>query len=324
MPSATSYNTVGNREDILDLVETVDPEKTPMFSSLAKTRSPKALFLEWQTDVLDNPTFAGVVDGTDVSAFDNKAANRVRIGNRVQTFRRPYQVSRLQEMVETAGVPSEFGRSKAKAITELKIDIESALGSDTEVQTGSGAQPDLLRGLGKWINSSNANIDASIRTPSASEGTTSTLTEATYNTVVQSTYEESGMSQNFRQFSGPTLQNKITNFARAEGSTTATPLQVVSDSKSKELVFSITRYVSDFGTIDVIPDLFLARTEGAALATGGKQRGYLINPSMVSVSLMENPTTYELEDQGGGKRGFAEAVLTLCVKNPKGLGKFSG
>jgi len=324
MPSATSYNTVGNREDILDIVATVDPEATPMFSSLAKTRSPKALNLEWQADVLDNPTFAGVVDGTDVSTFDNKASGRVRLGNRVQTFRRPYQVTRLQEMVETAGVPSEYGRSKGKAITELKIDIESALGSDNESQIGSGAQPDLLRGLGKWIDSSNANIDSSIRTPSGSEGTTSTLTEALYNTAIQSTYEASGKTASFRQFSGPDLQNKITNFARFEGASRTSALQVVTDSTTKELVFSITRYVSDFGTIDVIPDLFLARTEGAALATAGKQRGYLINSDMVSVSLMENPNTFELEDQGAGRRGFAEAVLTLCVKNPKALGKFSG
>lgn len=324
MASATSYNTTGKREDILDIVTTVDPEQTPMFSSLAKTGSPKALNLEWQTDVVDAPTFAGVVDGTDVSTFDNKAAGRILLNNRVQTFRRPYQVSRLQEAVETAGVPSEFARSKSKSITELKIDIESALGSDTELQVGSGAQPDLLRGLGKWVDSTNTNIDSSVRTPSASEGTTSTLTEASFNAVIQSTYEQSGSAASFRQFSGPTLQNSITNFARAEGTTTSTPLQVVTQASSKELTFSITRYVSDFGTVDVIPDLFLARTEGADLVTAGKQRGYLINPSMVSVGLMENPTTFELEDQGAGRRGFAEAVLTLCVKNPKALGKFSG
>ena len=324
MASATSYNTVGKREDILDLVTTVDPESTPMFSSLAKTGSPKALNLEWQTDVIAAPTFAGVIDGTDVSTFDNKAAGRVLLNNRVQTFRRPYQVSRLQEAVETAGVPSEFARSKAKSIQELKIDIESAMGSSTELQVGSGAQPDLMRGLGKWIDSTNTNIDSSVRTPSDSEGTTSTLTEATYNAVVQSTYEQSGSAATFRQFSGPTLQNKITNFARAEGTTTSTPLQVVTQATSKELVFSITRYVSDFGTIDVIPDLFLGRTEGAELATAGKQAGFLINPAMVSVALMENPTTFELEDQGAGRRGFAEAVVTLCVKNPKALGKFAG
>jgi len=39
---------------------------------------------------------------------------------------------------------------------------------------------------------------------------------------------------------------------------------------------------------------------------------------------MENPTTFELEDQGAGRRGFCEAVIGLCVKNPKALGKFSG
>jgi len=322
MPSATSFDTVGNREDILDIIATVDPEVTPMFSSLPKLRGPKALNLEWQADELTLPTFPGIADGTDQAVFDDKAKDRVRIGNRIQIIRRSYGVSQLQEMVETAGAPSEFARSKSKAMTELNTDIESALGSDNEEQIGSGTQGDKLRGFGKWIDDTNTNIPAGIRTPTASIGTTSTLTEATLNAVIQSTYEQSGKTQAFRLFSGPTLQNKITNFARAEGTTTATPLQVITDSTTKTLIFSITMYVSDFGTIQVIPDLFLGRTDGGDITPTVRERGYLINPEMVNVSMMENPTSFELENQGGGRRGFAELIGTLCVKNPKGLGKF--
>jgi hypothetical protein len=35
---------------------------------------------------------------------------------------------------------------------------------------------------------------------------------------------------------------------------------------------------------------------------------------------MEN---MELPDQGAGRRGLIKSVVTLMVKNPKGLGKFN-
>ncbi len=323
MPAATSFDTVGNREDILDIISTVDPEVTPMFSSLPKLRGPKALLLEWQADELTLPSgFDGIPDGTDQSVFDDKAKDRVRIGNRIQIIRRSYGVSQLQEMVETAGAPSEFARSKSKAMTELNTDIESVLGSDKEQAIGSGTVGDQMRGFGAWINDTNVNIPEGIRTPTASIGTTSSLVESSFNSVIQSTYEQSGKTQSFRLFAGPTLQNKITNFTRAEGSSTATPLQVVTDSTTKKLVFSITMYDSDFGTIMIIPDLFLGRVNNGDITTQVRERGYLLNPEMVNISMMENPTSFELENQGGGRRGFAELIGTLCVKNPKGLGKF--
>ena len=38
----------------------------------------------------------------------------------------------------------------------------------------------------------------------------------------------------------------------------------------------------------------------------------------------EDEQADELEDQGGGRRGFVSTALLLVCKNPKGLGKFAG
>jgi hypothetical protein len=43
---------------------------------------------------------------------------------------------------------------------------------------------------------------------------------------------------------------------------------------------------------------------------------------LVSIGYLEPPFNKELEDSGAGRRGYCEAIVTLIVKNPKGLGRF--
>ncbi len=323
MAQTTSFDAVGNREDLTGFLTTVSPEETPMLSGLPKVRAPRATFMEWQTDDNEIVSFNGVNEGSDQTTHEDKAENRLRIGNRIQEFRRAYRVSNIQEMVMTAGVSSELARAKAKSIIELKRDCESAFGADQELQAGTEALPHLLRGLGKWIDSGNTNIDASIRTPAASIGTTSSLVESGFNDVLQNVYETAGVIQNMRLYAGSSLQRKISDFTRAEGTTTPTPFQVNSMQTDREIVFSVQFYRGDYANVQVISDLFLGRTSDTAFGTTAKERGYLITPEMVQVGILEAPNIFEQSDEGGGERGFARAIKTIVVRNPHGLGKFA-
>lgn len=324
MPLATSYKpSVGIREDLTDFLTTVSPEETPMLSGLPKVRGQDNPLLEWQTDDNETINFEGVVEGEDQKSFADKSRNRVRLGNRYQELRRPYMVSNFHQNNDVvAGVPDELARSKSKSMIELKRDCESLLGSDQELQAGSGSNPSLLRGMGKWIDAGNNNIDASIRTPGASIATTNGLTETTFNNVLQNTYEQSGIVSNYRLYANTNLQRNITEFTRAEGTTTATPFQVNSDQGSKEIIFSVQFYRGDFANVQVISDLFLGRSSDVTLDTTAKDRGYLITPEAVQISISEAPHIFENTDEGGGPRGFAKVVKTLVVRNPKHLGKF--
>ena len=115
MPKAASYNTVGQREDLSDVLTILEPESTP-FVSMANKATASGTFFEVQVDDLSTANFDGVNEGEDVTAFDNKAANRARIGNYIQKFRRTYAVSDIAELVDTAGVANEFAASEAKAV----------------------------------------------------------------------------------------------------------------------------------------------------------------------------------------------------------------
>ena len=133
MAKSTSYNTSGNREDLTDIISVLEPDSTRFVSSLKKGKA-TGTFFEYQVDKLNSPEFDGVSEGEDVGNFKNQSADRARIGNFIQKFRDTFMVSDIQEMVDTAGVASEFANAESKAVRNVKRSIESAFCSSQERQ----------------------------------------------------------------------------------------------------------------------------------------------------------------------------------------------
>ena len=239
MAQAASYNTAGNREDLTDVLTILEPESTP-FVSMAKKAAASGTFFEVQVDDLAVASFDGVNEGEDVTSFDNKAANRARIGNYVQKFRRSYAVSDIQELVDTAGVASEFANSEAKAVREIKRDMEAAVCSAQDRQADSGAgAPYKTRGMFKFLGLGGQPSDIPAAFQNVANDTTGTQTETTFNSVLQELYEANGMpGGQLTLIAGPTLKKEISDFARQEGSTTALSFQVTQPAESKKITLS--------------------------------------------------------------------------------------
>lgn len=330
MAQATSYNVSGNREDLLDVLSILEPEDTPLLSTLSKSKSPTNIYQEWQVDNLSAPAFAGVLDGADVTAFSNASASRARIGNYGQIFRRDWAVSQVQELSNPAGVQSEVAQSKSKKLREIKRDIESAIGSDNDMQADNGTVPYLTRGIGSWVNNSaqttNA-VPASFRTPTGSIDSTATasLTEATFNGVFTSIYQQSGGKRAYTLFAGPSLKSAISNFQRVTGATgTTKTYQVCQDASEHAIDLNVEMYRGDYHDVSIIPTLFNGVVSGDTTITNQrKARGYVIDPELVSLGYMKGLGSQELENQGGGRRGYVDAIISVVVKNPLGLGKFA-
>ncbi len=332
MAQSTTYNVAGDREDLTNFLTILDPEDTPKLSSFAKTPRQFNAYQEWQVDNLANVDFSGVIEGSDITAYNNESVNRARIGNYVQQFRNPWMVSRLQEASDPAGIANEVAQSKTKAMREIKRSIEAALGSDNEMQQDNGTVPWLFRGLGKWIQAtaqSTNPVPALFLTPSASINTTATasLAESDFNDVFQSIFQVVGGRRAYQLYGGPSLKRAISNFQRATGAAGQTKTyQVTQGATENRIDLNVTIYEGDFHTVTIIPDLFNGILTGAAVTSPTNQqkaRGYVIDPQLVGVGYMIGMESNELPDMGGGRRGFVYAALTLMVKNPKGLGKFS-
>lgn len=332
MAQATTYNTAGNREDLTDWLTILEPEDCPKTSTFNKTKAPTNRLQEWQADSLANVDFSGVREGEDVTAFNNETANRARFGNYIQKFRRPWMVSDEEEATDVAGVGSEVAVSKTKAAREVKRSIEAAVGSDNDMQADNGAIPYKTRGLGKWIQATAQTVNpvpAAFLTPSAniSTVTSGAFTETGFNDVFQSIFQQNGGRRNYTLFAGPTLKRAISKFQRQEGSTVSKGYMVTTDGDTNKIELNVTVYDGDFHSVTIIPDLFNGVADGAAITTVTTQqqcRGYVIDPQLVGVGYMIGLNARELENQGGGRRGFVGATLALVCKNPRGLGKFSG
>lgn len=127
---------VSNREDLTDMLSILAPEETPLLSSLPKRRA-TANYHEWTCDTLSAPQTDGIVEGSDVTSFEDAFENRVRLGNYVQEMRRTYMVSNRQQLVESVG-PAKIAQAKGKKIKELKRDVEATLLSANDRVAGGG------------------------------------------------------------------------------------------------------------------------------------------------------------------------------------------
>ena len=326
----------GIRQDLSDLIAVVDAKTCPVISMAKKGAEPINPLTQWQADAFNAATVpAGVLSNTDVSSSDfvDNAANRVLLSARIQKFREVPSVDDLaQHVSEVAGIgkKKEMARAVSKSLEQMKRSMEAAFCSDQEGVEQSGATPYKTRGLGKWIQNgaqSDLPVNSAYRTPTASINTTATasLTENNIQDMLQSLYEQTGKAQTYSLVCGPALKRQFTAFTRTQFASTnvASAIRVLNQKDSSKIVSSVDIFEGDFGTLELIPSLFLAKDATVNPAAVQNGRGYVLDMDMVELRYNRKPRFQELEDRGGGPRGIVDAICALCVKSPLALGKFA-
>jgi hypothetical protein len=336
MPATLITSQTGIRQDLSDLIAVVDAKTCPVISMAKKGAEPINPLTQWQADAFNAATVpAGVLSNTDVSSDDfvDNAANRVLLSARIQKFREVPSVDDLaQHVSEVAGIgkKKEMARAVSKSLEQMKRSMEAAFCSDQEGVEQSGATPYKTRGLGKWIQNgaqSDLPVNSAYRTPTASINTTATasLTENNIQDMLQSLYEQTGKAQTYSLVCGPALKRQFTAFTRTQFASTnvASAIRVLNQKDSSKIVSSVDIFEGDFGTLELIPSLFLAKDATVNAAAVQNGRGYVLDMDMVELRYNRKPRFQELEDRGGGPRGIVDAICALCVKSPLALGKFA-
>jgi hypothetical protein len=309
---------VSNREDLTDVLTILAPEETPVLSSAAKSKA-SATYVEWTVDSLASPTTTGVSEGADVTSFTDKFSNRARLGNYIQKFRRDYMVSDLQNAVDSVG-PAKIAQAEAKAVREIKRDIEATLCSNNDRSAEDGAgTPYGLRGLGDWIDSAGpSDVPAAYRTPAGSIQASGTFTETVFNNLITSIFRVTGMSNGLTLVADTALRRVISDFARTSGSSDYSVRKVSYDGGEASIKLSVELYESDHGIVSIVnmnPD--------CAPDTTNKDTGYLVNPEYYGVAELIPTGSTRLPNLGGGERGYVDCALTLIVKHPGAHGKIT-
>jgi hypothetical protein len=321
---------VGNREDLSDVVSIVEPEQTPVYSLMSKSTA-RATNPEWTLDKLKDPSTgaSGVSEGADVTSFSDQHAGKAKAFNYTQKFQDTWQVSDFQNAVDSAGGgdATSVAGAKAKAMRNVKRFVEYAINSDNgrQAEDGSGTSPYLMSGLGDSINASNTDYAANYRTPSGSIGSSgASTTESGFNDILESIFRQSGEAEQLTVVASTALRQTISNFTRSQlgelgaaGSANSTigRYTVNEDSTSKQITLAVNVFDSDFGFCNII--------NANPACEQANDRGYILNMKYLKLLSLVGMSSYELEDQGGGQRGYVKCIETIANLNPLAHGKIT-
>lgn len=307
-----TYDAVGNREELADKIYMITPEETP-FLSLIGRKSVESVHPEWQTDTLATPsTSNNQAEGNDWS-YDAIVAT-TRVGNYCQISEKSFIISRTQDMTSKAGRDSEIARETAKKGTELKTDMEVTLLSNQAASAGSGngATNRTLAGFRAWL-ATNDSLGATGASGSfsngiqgaATNGTQRAFTKAILDEVILSTYNAGGTANVL--MCSPYVK---TVFSRILDDADIVPLRKELKSGQATIVAAADTYLSDFGTITVVPNRQMARV-GATVA----RNAFLIDPKMVKVGIFSDIKRHTPAKTGDAEKRVMNVEYTLLVMN---------
>ena len=159
----TTYNAVGNREDLANVIYNIDPFDTPVMST-ARRRNVKNRLFDWQTEFLPNvaPTVVpatGAMDPATNSQLEgfalapSAAQPTIRQNNVTQISKRDATISGSQEESDAAGKGSEMSHQMAMASKVLKSDMETAMCSRQPRIDGNDTGPTarVTEGITHWL-----------------------------------------------------------------------------------------------------------------------------------------------------------------------------
>jgi len=303
MATYQTYTAIGQREDLANVIYNISPTDTPFMTSVGKT-SATAVYHEWQKDSLAAVnTSNAVVEGA--AASDATLSPTTRIGNRTQISAKTVKVSGTLETVNKAGRKSEKAYQLAKASAEIKRDMEAILLSNQVASAGDATTARTLGGLQAWLNTNysggTSGTAGASGTTARVTGTDRAFTQTILNTVIQSAYVAGG---------SPTIL-MVTPAQKVVASTfagIATRYKDVPSNVQASIIGAADVYVSDFGTISIVPNRFIPNSDNDDVA-------FLLDPEMASVAYLRPFQTNELAKTGDADVTQLLVEYTLEVKN---------
>lgn len=304
MATYQTYTAIGMREDLSDVIYSISPTDTPFMSSIGKTKA-TAVLHEWQTDSLAAATLSNfAVEGA--TASDATMSPTTRIGNRTQIAQKTVKISGTLQSVDKAGRKSEKAYQLAKASSEIKRDMETTLLSNQIAANGDSSTARKLGGLQAWLSTNYSGgtngVAGSLGTTARVDGTNRTFEEALLKTVVRSVYAAGGNPKVLMV--NPAHKQLVSAFAGIAAQRFMAP-----SNTPTTIVAAADVYMSDFGTISVVPNRFMTSTNSC------NETAFVLDPDMAAIAYLRPFQTNELAVTGDNESTQLLAEYTLEVRN---------
>lgn len=308
----STYDQVGAKEQVSNLISNIAPAETPFFSSLKKFSVQQKLH-QWQTDSLAIPAANAQLEGDSVSAGVSSATTL--LNNVCQISYKALSVSDSAQATAVYGRANDYDYQVMKKGKELKLDIEYALLKNT-AKISASASTGTARataGLCTWItNVVNGTAPAGTGAGTASAASATALTYEYCASAMQLAYVAGGNPT--VMMTTPALKRKFSGLAFASGTSTAVPRFNLSTAKAVVAVGAVEQWLSDFGTIDVVPNRQMSRqtTDTSTLGTAV----FFLEPGKARVGWLQPIEVIPLAKTGLADNAVIRGEYVLEVSNP--------
>jgi len=299
-----SYDAVGIREDLENVIYDVSPEETPFYTTCKKVTA-KNTYHEWQTDALRASGANAHIEG-DATTADARVAT-TRLGNYTQIFKNAVVVPDTDKGLNKAGRASEMAYQVLKIAKEQKLDIEKALFDNNARVAGDATTARELAGTETWFTSTIQNKGsggahaAGTGADARTDGTQTAFDQDKFDAIMQNCWEKGGKPDSVY------LSAYLMNLALAFTGNNNQRSSV--QAGDKKVIKSLDVYVTPWGTIEFIPS---RENRGRTV--------HVMQDDMWAVAVLRGTKNVELAKTGDNSTRQVVTELTLVAKNEKSSG----
>ena len=304
-----SYDAVGIRESLEDIIYDVSPEETPFYSACAKVKATNTLH-EWQTDALRASAANAHVEGDDTTAEARTATSR--LGNYTQIFKNAVTVPDTDQGLDKAGRAKEMAYQTLKIAKEQKLDIEKALFDNNARVAGNSTTARELAGAPAWMIT-NTDFGANEGADPTGDGTDARTDETTALTAFSQTKFDGVMQSIWEQGGNPDVvylsafqMNKALGFTGMNNQRSTIGASV---GGTNAVINAVDVYVTPWGTVEFIPT-----------RENRSRDVFIMQNDMWAVGVLRPTKNTALSKTGDSERRQVVTEATLICKNEKSSG----
>ncbi len=313
-----TYDVTTIREDLQEALTSITPTETLLMSTLG-SKNVDNTFYEWAEVDLAATGANRAIEG-DSGLANTAATNAVRKGAYTQISTKVTEVSSTADKVNGVASAQTTAKQVAYKLAELKRDMEAMLLDNVPSAAGASGTARQTAGLPAYLTSNvsrgtgGANGTTSgagesgFVNAAATDGTLRPITEALLKTVIASCWN-AGATPSI-VMCGSAQKQKISTFTG-----NATKFQ---DVDGKKLTAAVDIYVSDFGTLEIVPNRHMrSRTVSSVAYTPDV---LVLDPSYAEVAYLQTAKQEALAKTGLSERRLISCEYGLQVTSQKAHG----
>ena len=322
-------NQVGKRQDLSAYITNIERENYPVLAMLPTDKEPVNTTFETQVDDYGTTNnLDGVPVGQDATDFQNQAANRGIITNRVMKMWQNPMVDDFAENVsENPALSSEYTEAVRKSIVRLKMLQEKRLLSEREAENNNPSAGYGTCGFFGFLKDTAPTgvqlVPERFRLAAAQRytSTLTLLTEEVLQDRLQELFENTHGSGSYDGIFGSELKQKI-SFMSVYRPDVAnnTIVRRLDQAANGTLNATVDILSGDFGTVRAHASTRVRTQDvtGAAVSSVlSRGSGLILSMDAWALAHKRKPGHRKLEDAGGGPRGIVDVIFGLRCKAPK-------